>query len=168
MDVTLEQCSTKSVLDTLHWSRREGDSNISESYSAVIPDNIGAVISSTDPNLNDGQINLHRGGDIDRVKVYNKGQVSMIFQTERLIFDIADKMISSNKTTVDHYQTLDLWSQTYVGFITGSTVEIKWLNIHVKHISNVAHLLLQKDIKGQDGEKAKISRHAAAMGFLKG
>lgn len=94
MDVTLEQCSTKSVLDTLHWSRREGDSNISESYSAVIPDNIGAVISSTDPNLNDGQINLHRGGDIDRVKVYNKGQVSMIFQTERLNFDIADKMIT--------------------------------------------------------------------------
>lgn len=35
-------------------------------------------------------------------------------------------------------------------------------------ISDVTHLLLKKDVEGQNGEKAKISRHAAAIGILKG
>lgn len=41
------------------------------------------------------------------------------------------------------------------------------INTQVKPISNVTHLLLQKDMEGQDGKKAEISRHAAAMSILK-
>jgi len=38
----------------------------------------------------------------------------------------------------------------------------------VKLSSYVTHLLLKKDVEGQNGEKAKISRHAASIGILKG
>jgi len=56
----------------------------------------------------------------------------------------------------------------YVGYISGLIVIIKCINIQTILVSNVTHLLLQKDVEGQDCEKAKISRHAAAIGILKG